>query len=371
MTDPRRPSPQANPRAGTNPDARPDPAIRPHSRPAATKEAPAPGPGWIPPMEFDPARAVPAPVDLDSAGPLGRDVLEGEVLPPAGRKRGRFRAAKLFAGSVALLVGVAIGFDTVDMVARAFAFSPLLGGALTGLAGIAVASLGVLTGREWRAFARLRKVDGLRMEAAMLRSKGGHGGADPLLDRVQSLYAGRADLDRARAELGAARTDAHDDRDVLDLAERTLLSPLDSRAYRLVLAASRDTAIATALSPAAVLDVAIVLWRNMKLVREIATLYAARPGLFGSARLVRRMAENIGAAGLADASDSLVTDALGGTLAASISARLGQGVINGLLTARIGLTAMHLCRPLPFGEDRKPKLADIRKELMRLPREVL
>lgn len=323
-------------------------------------------PGWIPPMEFDPARAVPAPVELDDAGPL-----QGEVLPPPKRRKGRLRAAKVFAGSVALLVATAIGFDTVDMVSRAFAFSPILGGALSGLAGIAVASLGVLAGREWRTFARLRKVDALRLDAAMLRSKGGHGGAEPLLRRVQGLYSGRPELAKADAELRASLNDAHDDREVLDLAERTLLSPLDRAAYRLVMNASRDVGIATALSPAALLDAAIVLWRNMRLVREIATLYAARPGLIGSARLVRRMAENIGVAGVADASDTLVADALGGTLAASISARLGQGVINGLLTARIGLTAMHLCRPLPFSEQRRPRLAEIRKELLRLPKDVL
>jgi len=321
---------------------------------------------WVPPMEFDPSRAVPAPVELDSAGPL-----EGEVLPPPVRPKRRRRAAAVFVGSLAALVLAAVGFDTADMIARAFDISPWLGGVLSGLAGVAVASLGVVTGREWRAFARLRRVDALRMEAALLRSKGGHGGARPLLDRVEALYAGRREMEGPRRDLSSALTDAHDDREVLDLAERTLLAPLDRQAYRLVLTASRDVGVATALSPAALLDVAVVLWRNMKLVREVAALYGARPGLIGSARLVRRMAENIGVAGVADASDALVTDALGGTLAAALSARLGQGVINGLLTARIGLTAMHLCRPLPYAENRRPRLAEIRKELLRLPKEVL
>lgn len=328
----------------------------------ATKEK---GRTWIPPMEFDPAKAVPAPAELDDAGPL-----EGEVLPPVKPRRG-IGAARLLVGSLAALVAVGIGLDTADTLARAFEISPLLGGTTAGLGALAVAALGVIAGREWRAYMRLSRVDALRTEAALLRSKAGHGGGAKLMDRVRALYAARPDLRPARDRLALAVTDAHDDREVLDLTERTLLEPLDRAAYRLVLTASRDVAVGTALSPAAVLDAALVLWRNARLVREIAGLYAARPGLFGSARLLRRMAENIGVAGAAESADSLVVDALGAGAVGAVSGRLGQGLINGLLTARIGLAAMHLCRPLPFAPDRKPRLAEIRKELLSLPRQVL
>lgn len=320
---------------------------------------------WIPPMEFDPAKAVPAPVELDGAGPL-----EGEVLPPPKPRRG-MGAAKLLVGSLAALVAVGIGFDTADMLTRAFAISPILGGALAGLGALAVGALGVIAGREWRAYSRLATVDALRTEAALLRSKGGHGKAGRLKDRVAALYAGRRNLRAARDRLSLAVTDAHDDREVLDLTERTLLDPLDRAAYRLVITASRDVALTTALSPAALLDAAIVLWRNARLVREVAGLYAARPGLFGSARLLRRMAENIGVAGVAESADTLLVDALGAGAVGAVSAKLGQGMINGLLTARIGLAAMHLCRPLPFAPDRTPRLAEIRNELLSLPKRVL
>ncbi|MFM2044577.1 MAG: hypothetical protein RLY86_3153, partial [Pseudomonadota bacterium] len=301
-------------------------------------------PAFVPPMEFDPAAAMPAAIQEGEGrhSPADGGVLDpGAVSSAAKPRRGRMRAAKILAGSLAALVAVAIGVDTADLLVRAFDLSPILGGALSGLAALAVGSLAVITGREWRAYARLKRVDHLRLQGALVRAKGGHGGqggAGPLLARVTALYRGRAEMAAPIARLSTHLPDAVDDRDRLDLAERTLMAPLDQAAYRLVLAASRDVALATALSPAALLDAALVLWRTMKLVREIATLYAARPGLVGSARLVRRMAENIGAAGLADASDTLVTDALGGTLAAALSARLGQGVINGLLTARIGLT---------------------------------
>ena len=42
-----------------------------------------------------------------------------------------------------------------------------------------------------------------------------------------------------------------------------------------------------------------------------------------------------------------------------ISRRFGEGVVNGALTARVGLAAMDLCRPLPFRMGRKPGVSAI------------
>ena len=59
------------------------------------------------------------------------------------------------------------------------------------------------------------------------------------------------------------------------------------------------------------------------------------------------------------AGDSLVQQVLGHGLASRISARLGEGVLNGLLTARVGLSAMAVCRPLPFAVKSAPGVSDV------------
>jgi putative membrane protein len=153
--------------------------------------------------------------------------------------------------------------------------------------------------------------------------------------------------------------------------ERLLLNRIDARAYELVLRAARDTGFATAVSPAALLDAAIVLWRNLRLVREVSTLYGVRPGWLGSWRLLRSITSHLAVAGVADAGGDLVVEGLGSTLAAAVSARVGQGMINGLLTARIGLATMQACRPLPFPPGHRPSLGKIRKALRSIPNQVL
>ena len=56
---------------------------------------------------------------------------------------------------------------------------------------------------------------------------------------------------------------------------------------------------------------------------------------------------------------------LGHGVAAKLSQRLGEGVLNGLLTARLGLAAIEVTRPLPFTALPRPALTDLAKDLMR------
>jgi len=63
--------------------------------------------------------------------------------------------------------------------------------------------------------------------------------------------------------------------------------------------------------------------------------------------------------------DSLVQQVIGHGVAARLSAKLGEGVLNGLLTARLGLLAIEQTRPLPFAALPRPSLNDIAGGLMR------
>ena len=57
--------------------------------------------------------------------------------------------------------------------------------------------------------------------------------------------------------------------------------------------------------------------------------------------------------------DDLIQQMIGHGLTAKLSARLGEGVFNGALTARIGIAAIDVCRPLPFIEAERPRFRDL------------
>ncbi len=116
--------------------------------------------------------------------------------------------------------------------------------------------------------------------------------------------------------------------------------------------------------PSALLDGLAALYFNLALIRRLAEIYGGRAGVFGSLSLARRVVEHAMAVGLIALGDDLLEPLLGGGLASKVSRRVGEGVINGAMTARIGIAAMEICRPLPFWALPKPKIRDVAWEAM-------
>jgi putative membrane protein len=150
-----------------------------------------------------------------------------------------------------------------------------------------------------------------------------------------------------------------DGRDLIDIAERALLRPLDPKAQLEIAAAAKRVSMVTAISPRAVLDVIFVMAQIVFLIRRIAEIYGGRPGLLGFVKLARSVGAHVAITGGMAVGDSLVQQVLGHGLASKISARLGEGVLNGLLTARVGLSALAVCRPAPFGAQKPPGVSDV------------
>jgi putative membrane protein len=101
------------------------------------------------------------------------------------------------------------------------------------------------------------------------------------------------------------------------------------------------------------------------MIRQLAWLYGGRPGALGMIRLMQHVIANLAITGGIAASDSMIQQMLGHGIAAKLSQRLGEGILNGLLTARLGLAAIEVTRPLPFMALPRPALADLAKDLLR------
>ncbi len=192
-----------------------------------------------------------------------------------------------------------------------------------------------------------------------------HTGAQAVVRDLATLYADRVALSAGRKRLDTLGDAILDVEDRLGIAEHELLAPLDRQARNAIAAAGKQVSAVTALSPRAIVDVAFVVFVAVRLLRRIATIYGGRPGFLGFLRLARSAFAHLTVTGGMAVGESMLQQALGLGIAVRVSAKLGEGVLNGLMTARFGLAAVAVCRPLPFIREPAPRLTDVAGELLR------
>ncbi len=173
------------------------------------------------------------------------------------------------------------------------------------------------------------------------------------------MYAGREDVRWGRERFAERQDDVFDADALLDLAEAEMLRPLDARPGAEVEAAARQVATVTALVPLALADVAAALTANLRMIRRIAEVYGGRAGTLGAWRLTRAVLTHLVATGAVAVGDDLVSSVGGGHVLSRVSRRFGEGIVNGALTARVGVAAMEVCRPLPFHGQRRPRVTSL------------
>ena len=273
----------------------------------------------------------------------------------------------LFWGAVFALLGMAVSLAAWDLVSALMARNIWLGRAALGLTAIVVFVLVVIILRETVGFARLRRLDALREEVVTSRSGTDRGMALKTIGNFERLYQGRPELRWARTAVKEQQNDILDPDALIDMAEQNLMAPLDAMARQEVELASRRVAAATALVPLALVDVLVALSSNISMIRRIADIYGGRAGFLGSWRLLKGVAGHLVATGAVAIGDDMIGSMLGGGALSKISRRFGEGVINGTLTARIGVAAMETCRPMPFTALKRPAASSIVKSaLLRL-----
>lgn len=305
-----------------------------------------------------------APTPAEAPPPAEPEIVERAEASASARAiaaagRGTFglgRALLAAAGSLLLLW---IGVSITDFVMGLMTRQGLLGWIALVLAVLAVLILAAIVVRELAALARLGRVEAVRENALDAAETGSTQSGQAAMDGLLRLYRGRADLDWARDRMQDAEADNPDIAARLEVAERELMAPLDGRAESAISRASRDVAAATALIPVPVIDVLAALSLNLRMVREIAEIYGGRAGWLGSWRLMRAVAAHLVATGAVAVADDIVGPLVGGGVLAKLSRRFGEGAINGALTARVGVAAIEVCRPLPFVARERPGASGI------------
>jgi putative membrane protein len=298
------------------------------------------------------------------AADLVDDAVAGEGPANEARAKGvleryLFSTGGLFVSALTGLFSLAISIWVWKLVEDLFSHSTFLGYVGLVLASVAGVATLIFIAREIRSMLLQNRIAKLHAALAQARAENDVKAARARVLDLCAIYEGRPDLARPRALVADYAKQIIDGKDLVDLAERNLVAPLDQLARREIAAAAKRVSVVVAVSPRAVLDVIFVGAQAIMLMRRIAEIYGGRPGILGFFKLARSVGAHLAITGTVAVGDSLLQQMLGHGIASRVSAKLGEGVLNGLLTARVGLSAMAVCRPTAFVTEKQPGVKEV------------
>lgn len=307
-------------------------------------------------MRFEEQEAfIPVEIEQDESETKAEENLTRVIRPKSGSKW-------LATGLVSAFAGL-VGWQTVDSVVTAIQTADWLA---LGWAGFisTVAMLGIGTiGKELFKLKRLKNHFSVQEQSeALLESN--------------SVGQGKAFCEAIAKESGVKSTSpsydrwvnsinpAHSDAEVLDMYDAMVVAEQDKAATKVVSQHATESAALVAISPLASADMLLVAWRNFKMIDNLADIYGVELGYWSRLKLFKATLINMAAAGASELAIDASMDLMSMDLAGKVSARAGQGLGVGILTARLGLKSMALLRPIPWHPERQVKLGAIRKQIV-------
>lgn len=217
--------------------------------------------------------------------------------------------------------------------------------------------------REVYASVRLRTGEGYRKRSEEIRLGGG--GAPEALRFCRELVRSGAGSKRRMPQFERRIGDSMSAGEVLDCYSSEVLSAADRKAEKIIRRAGAGMIVYVSLSPMALTDLLIILLRNLYLMDQVASCYGIRLGVASRIMLYKRIITHLVVIGAADMALDLGVDVAGGWMIAKVlGGRFGKGVTSGVLTSRLGMETMRLCRPLEFTVKERESLAHVRRDLL-------
>ncbi|NQZ83119.1 MAG: TIGR01620 family protein [Colwellia sp.] len=260
------------------------------------------------------------------------------------------------------LFSVLIVFETVEFFISGFSQSPFI----ASIYGIILFCLTLIVGtkvvRELSSLRQFKKQQHLRTKIDDVLANDLVCDAKQLCQKITAQLPCDLNVENEKQWQEIAQAE-YSDSELLQLYSRQVLSKVDEKALVEVAKFSTESVVLIALSPIAIVDMLLMFWRNLRMIDKIAGLYGLKLGYWSRIRLIKQVFVNMAYAGASEIIADFGTDLIGADLLGKLSSRMAQGFGAGMLTARLGIRTIKLCRPIPFYEN-EPKLSNVRKQLV-------
>ena len=261
--------------------------------------------------------------------------------------------------TIAVALPILVLVELVEFFIEGFENTPVL----TSVYALVFACIAAIVGRtcikEYKGLRQLRKNNQIRESFNHIIDKNNTEAAQKLCEKIHAKLP--CDLTAeyennwvniAKSELSAC--------ELVQLYDQQVLSEVDKRALNIITKYSTESVVLVAVSPVALIDMALLMWRNLRMLDDLAQLYGIHLSYWSRIRLIKQVFVNMAFVGATELVTDVGLELVGADLVGKISARFAQGIGAGMLSARLGINAMNACRPIPY-TGAKPKLSTLRK----------
>lgn len=323
-------------------------------------------PKWQKPVFINPDKLEPSPVEFTRPAQSFEpekvekvvETFEEQLKRPP---QSRWRRYLLYA--IATLSGTVAVSELYRFVAWGFELHSIIGFGFATLIGLVTGGILFWLAQSMRGLRQLDKIRRLQMQAQELLNSKQHGHAQALLRQLDKQYLNTPLNEKFKDTIRQVDS-AYNDNEIVRFVSSHALKEQDAAALRCVRQHSVQSGLILALSPYASIDMLIVGWRNVRMLQDLASIYGIHPGAATQWKLLGQVFHNIAFSGLSEMLIDVGTQTLGGGLTGQLSARAGQGVGAALFTARTGIHAINLCRPLPLSEKGKKSFAKMKVQVI-------
>lgn len=253
-------------------------------------------------------------------------------------------------------------YELIDFLVTGFSTSPII----TTIYSVFFTAIAGISG-----LALLKELRGLRLFKNQTKNQ--HKAAQLLAN--ETMFDAKTFCQKISAKLPSDAVEEHQqmfeenigeeltEQEILSLYSKQVLSHVDEQALAQVAKFSTEAVVLVAVSPVAIIDMLVLMWRNLRMIDKIAGLYGVRLGYWSRIKLIKHVFTNMAYAGASEIIADVGLDLLGVETLGRLSTRAAQGLGAGMLTARLGIKTINLCRPIPF-VDNPPGISQVRQQVI-------
>lgn len=309
-------------------------------------------------------------IDDDTPQSVPQSIVANERLPNVSQFSSfkleslPIKGLKMFFYAALALIIVLSGFEII----RAFQYAlsiHWLAAYLFGALLIVVATLGLrLVYRYLIDAENLSKLGKIQDQAEILIEGNDFGQAKEFIKSLNVFYKQKPQEEHFERCINDM-PDYSNDREAIKHIDTVFLKPLDDEAVRRISVYCMQTGVSVAISPWASLDILFSLWRSTKMIDDVAQVYGIRPSLPNRLRLLKSVLHQLVFVGATElVMESALTEFGIQGVTGKLSTRAGQGIGAGFYTAKIGIAAMKVTRPIEFAKADEPKTSLITSEMV-------